>query len=214
MPRSKITLQGVALAPLFAGYTMPFVGPTTLTNSHPQHGSRYDAHLLFVPGDVARDLQARFGQNAKLALGGKILRPGPGQAGSLHLEIAPAKTGGYRLYQHAQKDDIWALQFDRNNVDMIGENRHLSESDNLSIKYLAYCHTPSNGRALVSTARTSFDVVTLRPRAAKARAPSATVSVPLASKVPDCLIQLVRGLAGTLDAETRSQFRQLVIAEF
>ena len=38
-------------------------------------------------------------------------------------------------------------QGDRNNVGMIGEGRHLSESDNLSIKYLAYCHTPGNGRA-------------------------------------------------------------------
>lgn len=214
MPRSKTNLHGIALAPLLVGYTMPFVGSATLTNSHPQHGSRYDAHLLFVPGDVARDLQARFGQDAKLAPGGEILLQGPGRAGSLHLEIAPAKAGGYRLYQHAQKDDIWALQFDRDNVVMIGESRHLSESDNLSIRYLAYCHTPGDGRALVSTARTSFGEVTLRPRAVKAKAPSAAASVPPASKVPDCLIQLVRGLAGILDAETRSQFRQLVVAEF
>jgi hypothetical protein len=215
MARSKITLQGVALAPLRAGYTMPFVGSTTLTNSHPQHGSRYDAHMVFVPGEVARDLQALYGHDTKLALRGEIARPGLKRGGSVHFEIAPAKSGGgFQLYKHAQKEDLWALQFDRGSVTMVGEGRHLSESDNLSVKFLAYCHTPSNGRELVSTARTSFGEVTLRPRGIKAKAPSIIASVTPAPKMPHYLSQLAHGLAGTMDAETRRQFRQLVVAVF
>ncbi len=101
------------------------------------------------------------------------------------------------------------LEFDRRDTRIVADNRPLDASDNLSVTWLAYCRTPTDGRALVSTERTSMGPVIKRCRPLKQRSSPVAGSLP-APSVPPHLAHLAQGLAGALDAVERRQFRQLI----